>query len=220
MGFQDGDIVEIHYVGRIQQSGEIFDLTDPDVADEEGLDTADMNLGPVKVLIGEDYVLDGLEDHVREMDVGDSDTVEVPTEDAFGSRTSENIRTISKREFDEYDITPRRGMPVEVDGQRGKILTVSNGRVKVDFNHPLAGKDLEYDVEILRKVEDPDEQVQAVLEFHIGQGSDVSFDDGTATVTIHSEIPQEARDSLKDEIEKLEAVDTAVLELDGEDSSG
>jgi len=220
MGFEDGDVVEIHYVGRIQRSGEIFDLTDPDVADEEELDTSDMDLGPVKVLIGEGYVFEGLEDQVREMDVGDSQTVEVPKDDAFGSRTSENIRTISKREFDEYDVTPRRGMPVEVDGQRGKILTVSNGRVKVDFNHPLAGKDLEYDVEILREVTDPEEQVQAVLEFHIGQGSNVSFDDGAVTVTIGSSIPEGARESLKDEIKKLEAVDTAVLELDGKDTAG
>ncbi|MDY6778031.1 MAG: peptidylprolyl isomerase, partial [Candidatus Nanohaloarchaea archaeon] len=151
----DHDVIRINYVGRVKKTGEIFDLTDEAVAEDEEIDTSNMDLGPVPVLLGEGYVLEGLDERIKDMEPGDERTVEVPAEDAFGNRTSDNIKTLSKREFDEYDVTPRRGMPVEIDGRRGKILTVSNGRVKVDFNHPLAGKDLEYDVEVLERLEDP-----------------------------------------------------------------
>lgn len=217
MTFQDGDIVEISYVGRVKGTGEIFDLTDPDVAEEEDIDTSDMELGPVKVLLGEGYVLEGLEEKVKEMDVDEERTVEVPK--AFGSRKSENIKTVPKREFDEHDVRPRRGMPVEVDGRRGTIMSVSSGRVKVDFNHPLAGKDVEYDVEVLRKIDDPGEQVQAIAEFHVGHDFDVTFEDGTATVMIHADVPEEARDKLAEEIEKLEAVNEAVVEAEEDEGA-
>ncbi|MDY6768995.1 MAG: FKBP-type peptidyl-prolyl cis-trans isomerase, partial [Candidatus Nanohaloarchaea archaeon] len=74
---EDGDVVEIDYVGRVTESGEIFDLTSEAVAEEEDLETEEMELGPVKVLIGAGHVIPGLEDALKEMDAGDERTVEV-----------------------------------------------------------------------------------------------------------------------------------------------
>jgi len=208
---QDGDVVELHYIGRVKRTGDVFDLTDPDVADEEGIDTSNMDLGPVKILLGEGYLLEGLEDKIKEMDVGDSRTISLSKEEAFGSRESSEIRTISEREFKEHDVRPRRGMQIEVDGQQGKILTVSNGRVKVDFNHPLAGQDLEYDVEILREVNELEEQVEAVVEFHLSMDYGIGIEDGDVTITIGDSLPDQALEQLENEIEKLEGVATATV---------
>ncbi len=216
---EDGDVIEINYVGRIKSSGEVFDLTDKETAEEENVDTENMELGPVKILLGEGYLLKGLEKRMKDMEVGEKETIEVPKKDAFGSRKSSNIKTISEREFKNYDVTPRRGMPVEVDGKRGKILTVSNGRVKVDFNHPLAGRDLEYDVEITRKIEDMEEKVEAVMDFYIDHEYEIEVDEGSIKVELEEEIPEELCDKLEEEVEKLNDVEKAEI-VSGEEENG
>ncbi|MDY6774249.1 MAG: peptidylprolyl isomerase [Candidatus Nanohaloarchaea archaeon] len=163
---EEGDVVEIDYIGRVSDTGEIFDLTSEEVAEEEGYETEEMELGPVRVLIGAEHVIPGLEEVLKDMDEEESRTVEVDAEDAFGERSGDSIETFSESEFEQYDVEPRRGLVVEIDGRRGKILSVSSGRVRVDFNHPLAGKDLEYDVEMLDVLEDAEERVDAVLEYY------------------------------------------------------
>ena len=216
---EDGEVFELNYVGRIKRTGEIFDLTDRETAEEEDMDTEEMDLEPAKILVGEGFIMEGLEDRIKDMEVGEERTVEVPKDDAFGSRKSENIKTISKREFENYDVTPRRGMPVEVDGKRGKILTVSSGRVKVDFNHPLAGRDLEYDVEVLRKVDDVEEQVRAVIDFHLDTDYDVKINGEDVSITMDEEIPEEAVEHLEEAVEKLSKVDSAEISISsGEES--
>lgn len=211
---EDGEIVEINYIGRIQRTGEIFDLTDEQVAEEEGFDASNMSLGPVKIMLGEGYVLEGLDDEIRQMEVGDEKTIAIPKEKAFGSRKGSEIQTISEREFKKHDVRPVRGMQVEIDGQRGKILTVSNGRVKVDFNHPLAGQDLEYDVELIRKVEDTEEQIEAVIDFHLNLDYTIDVEDGDIEVELGEEIPQPVMDKLEQEIEKLKNVNNATLRVE------
>jgi len=215
MTVEHGDVVEVDYVGRITKTGEIFDLTSEELAGEEVEDAADLT--PAQLLIGEHYVLPSLEHHVEEMDVGDEDTVEISAEDAFGERDSDNIRTISRKEFEKYDVDPRRGMPVEVDGQRGKILTASSGRVKVDFNHPLAGKDLTYTVTLLREIEDPAEQVMAVLDYHGAEDAEVDVEDGEATVTIGQDLPDEVIEHLEDELEKINGITSASITTEAAD---
>ncbi len=216
---EDGEVVEINYVGRIKSSGEVFDLTDKETAEKENIETENMNLGPVKILLGEGYLLKGLENRVKEMKVGEDKTIEVPKREAFGSRQSSNIKTISEREFKKYDVTPRRGMPVEVDGKRGKILTVNNGRVKVDFNHPLAGRDLVYDVEILRKVDDLEEQVEAVLDFHVSREYEIELDSKNVKIVFENEIDEKVIEKLEEEIEKLEKVEKAEISFPDPDKA-
>ncbi len=216
---EDGEVVEINYVGRIKSSGEVFDLTDKETAEKENIETENMNLGPVKILLGEGYLLKGLENRIKEMEVDEDKTVEIPKKEAFGSRQSSNIKTISEREFKKYDVTPRRGMPVEVDGRRGKILTVNNGRVKVDFNHPLAGRDLVYDVEILSKVDDLEEQVEAVLDFHVSTEYEIETDSNNVKIVLAEEMDEKVIDKLKEEVEKLEKVDKADLSFRDSDKA-
>ncbi|MFB6077189.1 MAG: peptidylprolyl isomerase [Candidatus Nanohaloarchaea archaeon] len=194
--FDDGDVVRIEYVGRVQDTGEVFDLTSEEIAEEEGYDTEQFDLGPVTVLLGADHVIEGLEDAVREMDAGDAETVTVPAEKAFGDRDSDAIETFSTQAFEEYDVTPRRGLVVEIDGRRGKILSTTSDRVKVDFNHPLA------------------EATAAVLEYYGLDEMDVevSVDGGTVTVDLPDEIDNaDLADQLRDEVGRVNGVDAVEI---------
>lgn len=213
---EDGDVVEIDYVGRILSTGEVFDLTSEEIAEEEGHDVSDMDLGPMKILIGAGHVIPGLEDAIQDMDEGDKKAVEVTAEDAFGERSSDEVKTISRREFKKYDVTPRRGLVVEIDGRRGKILSASSGRVRVDFNHPLAGKDLTYDVEVRRVLDKPEERVHAVLAFYgldEMDGVDHSFDDGELTLELPDEIDSpQLRERLTEELELVKGVESVHID--------
>ncbi|MDY6768520.1 MAG: peptidylprolyl isomerase [Candidatus Nanohaloarchaea archaeon] len=211
---EDGDVVEIDYVGRVQESGEIFDLTSEEVADEEGYETEEMELGPVKVLVGAGHVIPGLESALKGMEAGDEETVAVDAEDAFGERSGDDIETFSRSEFEEYDVEPRRGIVVEIDGRRGKIVSASAGRVRVDFNHPLAGKDLEYDVEVLDVAADVEERVEAVLAYYglDELDPDIDIDDGAVTVTVAEGLDNpQLVEQLEDELVRVNGVETAEI---------
>ncbi len=211
---EEGDVVEVDYVGRVMDTGEIFDLTSEEMAEEEGYDTEQFDLGPVKVLLGAGHVIPGLEQKLLDMQEGEKETVEIPASEAFGERTGEEIETFPRREFEEYDVEPRRGIVVEVDGQRGKIISASSGRVRVDFNHPLAGKDLEYEVEVLKVLEEPLERAEAVMEYYgmDEMNVELGFEDGELEVELPEEFDNpELRERLDEELSMLRGVETVEL---------
>lgn len=216
MTVEQGDVVELHYVGRDAKTGEIFDLTDPDVADEEGFETQE-ELGPVKILLGDEQLIEGVEEAVMDMEAGDEQTIEVPQEKAFGSRDSDQIKTISEREFEQHDVTPRRGMPVEIDGQRGRIIMAMNGRVKVDFNHPMAGKDLEYDIEVLETLTGTEEQARAILDKHFEDQYELSVDGEDIEIVFDADVPEDIEESIDEQLSKLNAVDSVTIEFQDEE---
>lgn len=211
-------MVLVRYIGK--SDGEVFDTTEEEKAKEVGLYQEGRNYSPIPVLIGENYVIEGLEDTLRDMDVGDEKEIEVPSEEAYGSRDSDNIETYPEKEFKRQDVQVRVGEELMIGNRRGKVVSKGSGRVRIDFNHPLSGKDLEYWVKIEEKVEDEEEIAENIFEYRLGHG-DFEIEDGTAKIyRVHShddhehELPQEALDEVKEEIE--EYTDLEVEIIDGE----
>lgn len=198
-------MVLIHYTGKTE--GEIFDTTEEVVAVENNLQREDASYEPVPVLIGAGYVIEGLEEAVADMDVGDEQTVEIPSEKAYGPRDSENVETYPEREFEKQGVTVNPGEEIMIGQRRGKVISKGSGRVRIDFNHPLSGKDLEYDVEVVKKIDDDEEFARKVYSFHVGHG-EVEFEDGKVEIPSkhqhgdhEHELPEEVKNRLKEEIE-------------------
>lgn len=194
----------IDYTGR--EDGEVFDTTREEVAEEEGLEREDVDYQPVPVLIGRGYVIEGLEDALKQMDVGDEKEVEVPPGKGYGERDPDDVETYPEREFRKQDVQVRRGEEVLIGNRRGRVMSVNSGRVRVDFNHPLAGKELDYWIRVNEKVEDDEEKAEHIYSYRVGPG-DVEFEDGTVKVPgTHShgqrehELPDELREKLREEI--------------------
>ena len=87
------------------------------------------------------------------------------------------------RIFKEKNINPIPGMALQLDNYLVKILSVSGGRVIVDFNNPLAGKEIDYDFEILRKVEDNKEKINALQDFFFRMRFDFEIKEDEKTKT-------------------------------------
>jgi len=161
-----GDFVEIDFVGRIASTGEIFDLTDEETAKNEDLHNPKHKYKPSLVIIGSNMAVPGVEKALEKMEPGHEKEFELPPEEAFGGRDMHLIRIVSMAKFIKEKINPVPGMFVDIDGIRTKVLSVAGGRVRVDFNHPLAGKNLRYKVKLVRHITDTLEKAQSLLSYY------------------------------------------------------
>jgi len=169
---EKGDVIKLRYTGRIKETGEIFDTTDEEIAKEAGIYKENGVYGPVPIAVGAGHVLQGLDEALEGLEVGKKYEIEVPPEKGFGKRDRKLIKTFTLGQFRRQGVIPFPGMPVEIETEsgrklKGRVLTVSGGRVRVDFNHPYAGRHLVYEVEIVEKVEDPIEKVKAMIELRL-----------------------------------------------------
>lgn len=163
---KDGDFILIEYVGRISNTNEIFDLTSAELAKKEGIFNKNFKYGPKLVIVGSNMVIKGVEAKLKEMNLNDEKEFEVTAAQAFGKRNPKMIKIISISKFLEKNINPTPGLFVDIDGIQAKIQSVSGGRVRVDFNHPLAGKDLKYKLKIVKVFKEKLDKVKAILNYY------------------------------------------------------
>jgi len=182
---KEGDFVYIDYVGKVKDSGEIFDITNEQAARKEGAWKEGFKYGPVPIVVGADFVLPGLNDVLIEMNVGENKKVEIKPDRAFGERKAEYVKLIPEARFKEQGVEVEAGQFVTINRLHGRVLSVDGGRVNVDFNHPLAGKTLVYDLTVVGKIEDTAEKVQGLIYYFVGidkEGSNVVIKESEAEV--------------------------------------
>ena len=136
---QKGDRVDVHYVGTLAENGEKFDSSH------------DRNQ-PLSFTVGAGQMIKGFDEGVLGMKVGDTKQMRLDHEVAYGEKTAENVLKVPKKDVvqavgeDECKIGARlmvgQGMPAE-------ITEISDEEVTLDANHPLAGKTLIFDVELM-----------------------------------------------------------------------
>ena len=166
MAIQDGDFVRVEFTGKIKETEEIFDTTSEDIAEEAGILVDNKQYGPIPIIVGGHHLLPAIDEAIVGSEAGESIHVSVTPENGFGQRDSNLIQLIPMKEFKKQGMTPVRGMKISAEGGTGKIISVSGGRVKVDFNHELAGKNLEYDVTVVEVIEEDEEKIKSMIELH------------------------------------------------------
>ena len=182
-GLQEGDFVKLSYTAYTVDSGELVDTTDEEVAEEEGVDTEEQEFSPRTIVIGEGHIFEDVEDDLIGKEV--SDTGEVVVEQAFGEYDEDEVRTVSANKLPEDERYP--GAHVDIDGEHGHVEAVIGGRARVDFNHPLAGEDVEYEYEILDQVEDTVEKARGLLQMYF----DADLDMHLETDEVEEEVTEE-----------------------------
>jgi peptidylprolyl isomerase len=135
---KSGDIVKVHYTGKLDD-GSIFDTS--------------IDRNPLQLTIGENEVFPPLEQAIVGMETGESKTVKIPAEEAFGQHREDLIQTIGKSALP-AGLEPEVGQRLtatRVDGQSigVTVRAVTENSVTIDANHPLAGEDLIFDVELV-----------------------------------------------------------------------
>jgi len=166
---EEGDLVYVDYDLWIMPDDEeeepiLFDTTDEEKAEEEEIYNEDASYGPAPFVIEEGEMMEGFYESLLESEVGEEKSVEVPPDKGIGNRDPGKIELFSRRELDRKGIDPVVGKEVEIDNRRGTVIQATAGRIRIDFNHPLAGKTLRYDFEIVDKPEEEEDIVKAIFE--------------------------------------------------------
>ena len=133
-----GDTVKVHYTGKLDD-GTVFD--------------ASVNGDPLQFTIGSGQIIPGFEQAVVGMNPGESKTVKIPAEDAYGQRREDLVLEIEKSQLPE-GLKPEVGLQLQSRQPDGRIIVltiadISESHVTLDANHPLAGKDLTFDIQLV-----------------------------------------------------------------------
>jgi len=166
MVLQNGDFVRIDFTGRIKETGKVFDTTVEKVAKDNDIYDENTKFRAAPIVVGANHVLKGLDEALVGAEVGEKKKVSVPPEKAYGDRDPNLVKIIPMREFKKEGMSPVPGMVVEIDNKMGRVQSVGAGRVRVDFNHGLAGKALDYEVDVKEKVNKAEEKIRLLLELH------------------------------------------------------
>ncbi len=214
---QNGDFVKVSYIGRIKENNEIFDLTDEAVAKKENIHDAKANYGPVTLILGEKMILPAVEEEVKKMAPGETKTFELTPEKAFGPRDTRLIKVFSESEFRKNDMNPAPGLNVNVNGLRGKVLSLSGGRARVDFNHPLSGKTLVYEMTFVGTIDKTDDKIKSIMQYYAGIkpgsiGVSVNGADVVIKLPTRNTVHAEMKDKAANEIMKWAKADRVTFE--------
>lgn len=163
MKIQNKDFIEIKFTGRMKDGG-VFDSNIKEELEKEKLPVSEDKIKPFVFCVGEGMFIKGVDKFLADKELGKYQ-IDLKPEDAFGNRNPNLIQTIPLRIFKEYKLNPYPGVLFNFDGRIAKVITVSGGRVMVDFNIPLAGKEVIYEVEVLRKIEDINEKIKSLNDF-------------------------------------------------------
>ena len=136
---KNGNIVQVNYTGTLQD-GTIFDTP--------------VGYEPLEFTLGEGQVIPGFEQAVLGMKIGESKTVTIPADDAYGPHRDDLILVIDREELP-TGLTPEVGQQLQMTRPDGgmiivAITKVSDKTVTIDANHPLAGKDLTFEIELAK----------------------------------------------------------------------
>lgn len=137
-----GDTVRVHYTGTLAD-GTCFDSSD--------------GREPLEFTVGSGQVIPGFDAAVTTLEVGATATVTIPAADAYGEHAEEGLQVFPREAFPP-DANPEVGWAVELsapDGQRvpATVAEVTDESITLDFNHPLAGQDLTFEITLVEIVE-------------------------------------------------------------------
>ncbi len=197
------DFVEIEYTGRIKEDGTIFDTTEEKVAKENGVYDKNNDYSPVVICIGENNILKAFDEQLIGKEIGKEYTFEISSENAFGKKDAKLIQLIPASKFRQQNIQPIPGLQLNIDGVFGVVKTVSGGRCLVDFNHPLSGKDLVYNVKVNRIVDDNKEKITALLKLHLHiNDAEIELKEEGVNINLKQNIPKQAQEEIRKIIER------------------
>src|SRR4030042_3105322 len=135
---KEGDTVKVHYTGTLED-GTVFDSS----RDHE----------PIEFTLGKGQIIKGFENAVLGMSIGETKTVRIPSNEAYGPRRDELLLKFNKTDFPP-DIEPVKGLVLDLRNPDGRSLVariteVSGDLVTLDANHPMAGKDLTFKIDLM-----------------------------------------------------------------------
>jgi FKBP-type peptidyl-prolyl cis-trans isomerase 2 len=160
-----GSFVKIRFHERAVTTGRITDTNIEEVARDAGIFDAEEadRYRPLALVVGSGRPTKGVDEQLFDMEVGESREFVVPPAKAYGRRDPKLVNMVQLSYLRKRGINPVRGLPVRTRRGIAIIRSTAGGRVILDYNHPLAGQSMSYNVEIVEKAEDPETKIRWLL---------------------------------------------------------
>ena len=213
---QKNDFIEIEFTGRSNLDDQIFDTTNPNEAKEEMGISDTSTIKPLIISVGNEMLLKGLDQALPNKDLNKEYKINLEPEQAFGKRDPKLIKTIPIKVLHQQEINPYPGMALQLDNQIVKVISVSGGRVMVDFNNPLAGKEINYTFKIIKKITDNKEKINALQDFFFKQRFEFEIKD--KKVTFKEEKIKLVIDAFKEKFKEITGLEFEVEETNKKES--
>jgi peptidylprolyl isomerase len=193
MSLQKGDFILINYTAKVKETNEVFDTTLEEVAKKEHLYKEGEMYEPKLVVIGEGWMLKAVDESIETMKLKKTQSVEVPPDKAFGPRDPEKVKRVPLKQLLAKDVhNPAIGMRIDYNGKMATIRSIGAGRVLLDFNPPLAGKTLVYDITVNKKLDANEEKVVALIHRRIPIVDTEKFKFTIQKKTLAIDMPEES----------------------------
>ncbi len=191
MALQKGDFILIDYVAKVKETNEIFDTTQEEVAKKERLGKEGDIYEPKLVVLGENWVLKALDEALTAMDADKPQSVEISAEKGFGQRDPEKIKRVPIKQLYAKEINPVVGARIEFQGKMATVRSTGSGRVLLDYNPPLAGRTLIYDVKITKKLDLAEEKIGALIHRRVPVVEENKFQIALNAINLTINMPEE-----------------------------
>lgn len=148
---KSGDKVQVDYTGKLED-GTIFDTSKEDVAKQAGIYIDGGEYAPLTFVAGSDQLIQGFDEGVIGMKIGEEKTVTIPPEEAYGEYEEARIVDIP---IEQLNLTnqselPEAGQTIrDIYGNQFRVTAVNDTHISIDTNHPLAGKTLIFDIKVV-----------------------------------------------------------------------
>ena len=159
MTVKDGDFIRVDYTESVD--GRVISTTDRDLAMKNDIYEEGVEYGPALIIVGSGDVVAGFKEELIGKEIGASGSVEVPPEKAYGVRDPEDVELIPLTKFKKE--RPEIGMRVSVDGKMGTLTRIIGRKARIDYNHVLADKVVNYDYTIVERIEDRLEKLEGLI---------------------------------------------------------
>jgi len=160
---KEKDIIELDLILKDALTKEILDTTFPEIAKENNLNIKSEYV-PLTFIVGTGELLKNVEKNIIDLDLNKPKTFTLKKDEAFGDKDDKKIQILPMSEFKKEKINPMPGLYVNIGDKSAKIISVSGGRVKVDFNPIFAGRDLEYTITINKIYSEDKHKIPSILD--------------------------------------------------------
>ncbi len=163
MALEKGSLVLVNYTSKVKDTDEVIESTIEDDAKKFNIYDPTRTYEPRLISVGDGWVLKGLDEALANANVGESLNIDVSPEKGFGERDPSKVRMIPLRKLGDKADETKVGDAIEIDDKVGIVRFIGSGRVQVDYNHRLAGKTITYALQVLKRLEQDNEKITALI---------------------------------------------------------
>ncbi len=188
----DGDFIKLNFEMYVGEDKKLVSTNNEQLAKDNDIYDEKVHYREAVLIVGSENLFNEINESFKSAETGKEYEVTITPENAYGLRDSKNIKVHTVREFQRHEIDPIPGQEITLGNRRGKVISVTPGRVLVDYNHQWAGKPVLYKYTISGKVDSDAEKVRALIDYNYSVDSE-KFEVSVKSKNIEITAPEESK---------------------------